>query len=326
MSAKLSTAPVSVVIPSLDNFELLERNLPALLREFGRREVGDELVIVDDSGTGALKPWAAEALRGMPARLLVRKSNGGFAPALTSGIEAASHPLIFSMNSDVRVRPGFLDPLIDALGPTSEAGVTNPVFAAAPRVLLNGEHQQIESFSKCILLDGLMTTRLSVAHGQQLDAPSEPAMIPFAIGGTALFRRVDFESLGGFDELFAPFYFEDNDLCWRAWRRGSASVYVPESVVEHHHKGTIGSLLSTKRRRAAIERGELLFNWKHLDQEHLHRHMASLYRRALDAWVTDDRDALIWLQLALDSMKEAFSSRAFQHEQSTADVLETLNS
>lgn len=324
MSAKSSSTPVTVVIPSLENFELLERNLPALLREFGSREVGDELVIVDDSGTGALKPWAVKALRGMPARLLVRESNGGFAAALTSGIEAASHPLIFSMNSDVRVRPGFLDPLIDALGPTAEAGATNPVFAAAPRVLLNGQEQQIESYSKCILLDGLMTTRLSVAHGQQLDAPDSPAKIPFAIGGTVLFRRTDFESLGGFDELFAPFYFEDNDLCWRAWRRGGSSVFVPNSVVEHHHKGTIGSLLSAKRRRAAIERGELLLNWKHLDQEHLPRHMASLYRRALDAWVTDDRDALIWLQLALDSMKEACSSRSFQYERSTAAVLETL--
>ncbi|MFT4710718.1 MAG: GT2 family glycosyltransferase [Bacteroidia bacterium] len=326
MSTQLSTAPVTVVIPSLANFELLERNLPSLFREFGRREVGDELVIVDDSGSGGLEAWAKKALRGMPAKLEVRESNGGFAPALTSGIMAASHPLIFSMNSDVRVRPGFLDPLIDALGPTAKAGGPNPVFAAAPRVLLNGEVQQIESFSKCILLDGLLTTRLSAAHGQRVEAPNTPAMIPFAIGGTVLFRRADFEALGGFDELFAPFYFEDNDLCWRAWRGGSASVFVPDSVVEHHHKGTIGSLLSAERRRAAIERGELLFNWKHLDQVDLPRHMAHLYRRALDAWVTDDRDALIWLQLALDSMKEACSRRSIKYERSTTDVLKDLDS
>ena len=38
--------------------------------------------------------------------------------------------------------------------------------------------------------------------------------------------------LGGFDEtMFMDF--EDIDLCWRAWLRGWASVYVPEASLRH---------------------------------------------------------------------------------------------
>ena len=47
-----------------------------------------------------------------------------------------------------------------------------------------------------------------------------------------LVRRERLLELGGFDETFFM-DFEDLDLCWRAWLRGWASVYVPDAVVRH---------------------------------------------------------------------------------------------
>ncbi|MDE0896048.1 MAG: glycosyltransferase family 2 protein [Planctomycetota bacterium] len=302
--------PVSVVIPALGNTKLLDANLPLLFAEFESRAVGDELVLVDDTGRGELEVWAKDALADRPARLVVRKENGGFAAAMEDGIRQAANDQIFSMNSDVRVLPGFLEPLQDALARPFTSKVADRVFAVAPRVLLNGNQGEIESFARSQLLSGLLTNREDPPRGETLRLPEDTTPIPFAIGGTFLFRRVEFEKLGGFDELFAPFYFEDNDLCWRAWRQGLCSLYVPGSVVEHHHKGTIGALLSPERRRAAVERGELLFNWKHLDDPDLKDHVALLYRRTIDAWLMDDREVLIWLQLALDSFTDACSKRA----------------
>ena len=40
------SAPVSVVIASLDDVELFERHLPPLFRELDRRGVDDEVVVV----------------------------------------------------------------------------------------------------------------------------------------------------------------------------------------------------------------------------------------------------------------------------------------
>jgi GT2 family glycosyltransferase len=330
-----NASPVSVVIPALGGTELLDANLPLLFREFEERAAGDELILVDDSGRGELEEWAVKALAGRPAKLVVRGENGGFAAALEEGIRAAENDLIFSMNSDVKVRPGFLAPLLLALD--NPPAITDPkdsqsqgaAFAATPRVLLNGNEDEIESFSEYRYLMGLLSNRTRRGPGEQLVVPEVNALIPFAIGGTFLFRRSEFQKLGGFDSLFAPFYFEDNDLCWRAWRQGLCSVYVPESVVEHHHKGTIGNLVSPKRRRAAVERGELLFNWKHLDQEDLQDHIALLYRRALDAWLTDNRQAMIWLQLALDSLDRACQERdelqAMSKPKSSREILAQLN-
>ena len=52
-------------------------------------------------------------------------------------------------------------------------------------------------------------------------------------------RRDYFIELGGFDEDYFA-YFEDTDLCWRAWLRGYKCVYVPSSIVYHKFGGSWG--------------------------------------------------------------------------------------
>jgi GT2 family glycosyltransferase len=124
-----------------------------------------------------------------------------------------------------------------------------------------------------------------------------------------LFRSRDFRALGGFDPLFEPFYWEDVDLSWRAWRAGKRVVYRPTSVVEHHHRGSIGAHGKPAWIRAAIERNRLLFQWKHLDGPALADHVAALYRLLLDAYVGDRRDELLWLALALERAEDAAAAR-----------------
>ncbi len=51
------SVPVSVVIPSLADRELLSLALAPLLAELDRRALGDEVIVVDDSGAGALTEW-----------------------------------------------------------------------------------------------------------------------------------------------------------------------------------------------------------------------------------------------------------------------------
>ena len=59
-------------------------------------------------------------------------------------------------------------------------------------------------------------------------------------GGSCAFDREKFLELGGFDPLLEPFYLEDTDLGYMAWKRGWKVLYQPRSVVYHEHRGTIG--------------------------------------------------------------------------------------
>jgi GT2 family glycosyltransferase len=293
------TRPVSIVIPSLDDLDLFDLHLPGLLGELRERDAGDEVVVVDDTGRDVL----AEPLRARwpEVRVVAQPANSGFARALTAGVRAASKELVFALNADVHVRPGFLEPLVACL----EA---EDVWAAVPRILLGGREERVESWAFLRLHEGLVELdQPALRDGTQSSAP---APVTFAVGGACLFRRADFLATG-YDPLFEPFYWEDIDWSWRGWRLGKRVVYEPASAVEHQHRGTIGRRVAPDFVRAIIERNRLLFAWKHLDEpELLRRHLAALYGGALDAYLEDRRDELVWLVLALDHLHAALAARA----------------
>lgn len=309
------TRPVSVVLPSLGRTELLEANLPPLFAALDARGLGDEVIVVDDTGEDVVSGWMAE--RHPRARVLARERNGGFADALLDGVKAANHELVFSMNTDVRVQLGFLDPLVACLDPD--------VFAVAPRVLLHGDPAQIESWTEISWGDGMAALRQPGLVGFAEKQPSEPAPIAFAVGGTCLFRGAEFLAQQGFDPMYRPFYWEDIDLCWAAWRRGLRVLYQPASIVEHHHRGTIGKVVPSAAVRAAIEKNRYLFQWKFLDDPVLVReHIEALLRKAVDAWVGDLRVELVWLCMALDQVEDALAARRMlpPAERSFTDTVE----
>jgi len=296
------TRSVSVVIPSLDDVDLFEAHLPALLEELERRDAGDEVVVVDDSGKNVL---AAALARWPSVRVVAMEKNGGFARALRTGIEAARHELVFSMNPDVRVRRGFLDPLVACL---AEADV----WAVVPRILLGGKEDKIESWAFMRERNGLLEVDQPGLR-EPLDARMlRLAPVAFAVGGACLYRRADFLATG-FDPLYEPFYWEDVDFSWSGWRRGKRVLYQPASVVEHMHRGTIGRRVPREFVRAILERNRLLFSWKHIDVPELQRrHLAALYRWALDTYVEDRREDLVWLAMALEELRPALGARAAQ--------------
>lgn len=295
------TRPVSIVIPCLDDVDLLEASLPPLVAELAHRGFGDEIVIVDDTGSDVLAAWVAQ--RFPEARVVALARNEGFARALLAGMQAARHDLVFSMNPDVRVRAGFLDPLVACVD-------SEEVWAVAPRLLLGGREGKVESFADLVFEHGLARISQPALDEPAASLPFRPVPVSFAVGGASLLRRRVFLQRGGFDPLFEPFYWEDVDYGWRAWAAGGRVVYQPASVVEHHHRGTIGRVVPMGLVRAAIEKNRLLFHWKHLDDpELLFEHVVALYRMAIDAWIGEQREVLVWMNLALDQLDAALAAR-----------------
>jgi GT2 family glycosyltransferase len=294
------TRPVSVVIPSLDDLDLFERHLPPLLEELARRSAMDEVVVVDDTGRDVL----AQGLARWPeVRVVARPENGGFARAMRSGIEAARHELIFAMNPDVLVRRGFLDPLVACLS-------EDEVWAVVPRILLGGVEERIESWAFLREKGGLIELDQPALRGAADGRALRLAPVSFAVGGACLYRRADFLATG-FDPLYEPFYWEDIDWSWVGWRAGKRVLYQPASVVEHQHRGTIGRRVPKDFVRAMVERNRLLFSWKHIDTPDLERrHLAALYRWALDTYLEDRREDLVWLAFALEELGTALVARA----------------
>ena len=117
--------------------------------------------------------------------MVTQVRNGGFAQALLAGVEAARHELGFCTNPDVRVREGFLDPLVACFADPQ-------VFAVAPRVLLRGDEARVESITELALRDGMVQIRQpGLVDGARSDV-ARLRPIAFAVGGTCMLRRAEF--------------------------------------------------------------------------------------------------------------------------------------
>ena len=71
-------------------------------------------------------------------------------------------------------------------------------------------------------------------------------------GASMMMPRSVFLRLGGFDPDFFA-YFEDVDLCWRAWLTGFRVMFRPTSRVYHKLSATMG--LSRNRSGCSLGRG-----------------------------------------------------------------------
>lgn len=298
--AIVSGPGLSVVIPSYNGEALLRRYLPPLLSEV-RARPDTELVVADDASTDA----SLDLLRREYPDVRVSRSarRSGFALNCNRGVGEALHELVLCLNSDVRVTPGFLGPLVDAM-------VDPEVFAAAPAILLEaraGAGDADESRHATFLKGGL----LHHLRLRQLDVGQRPLPVSYACGAAMLVRRSAFMALGGFDTLYAPFYWEDVDLSYRAWKRGWRVVYTPASVVHHEHRATIARFHAEQDAEAFYARNQYLFAWKNFtDRGLIGWHAACAASRALGSAGLGRLDAIRAVRLARESFHLAWSRRA----------------
>src|SRR5262249_41159218 len=104
----------------------------------------------------------------------------------------------------------------------------------------------------------------------------------YAGGGSTAYDREKFLELGGFDPLFEPFYLEDTDLSYCAWRRGWPVFYQPASKVFHEHRGTIGKHYSSAAIQAFLQKNYVLMVWKNIHRKGwMLSHCAVLYAQML---------------------------------------------
>ena len=202
---------------------------------------GAEVIVVDDGSPGGGGEIAAVAAAlGSAVRVVRRSANGGFAAAVNEGVAAARGECVLLLNDDMRVEPGCLAALLDALDSRPE------LFAVTP-VILNLAEGFVESTTALRFHRGVLDVVLPGRAGAAPAAAGEVREIAFACGGALLCRRDELAALGGLSPLLAPFYWEDVDLGWRARCAGRAIAECGDARVLHEHARTIGRLAAGAR-------------------------------------------------------------------------------
>lgn len=296
---------VSLVVPNYNGRELLRANVPgwrAAVEAFGGAA---ELVVVDDGS----KDDSVELLRSLDGvRAVVHGKNQGFGAACLTGVQAARHPIVVLLNSDVKVEPGFVrplvapfarDPAVFSVSPLilDREGRPSKVTVNLPRVR-RGE----------LVWDGVEPDDL--LRLSRLD-PAAPLEVPslFGLGGAIAVDRARFLALGGFDPLYRPFYHEDVDLGLCAWRRGWRVLVEPRSRVTHEDGGTIGKHFDPLRVKVARKRHRILCGWKHAEGAWRAAQRRGLLLRTLTRWAKLDVRFYLALAGALRRRGQALAAR-----------------
>jgi GT2 family glycosyltransferase len=257
---------ISALVPTRGGDARLERNLPSVARALAASGDTWEIVVVDDGRELRAEPRGVRVLPLAPSR--------GYGPAVNAGAAEASGERLLVLNDDVRLE----EPAVRVL---REALPSEGVFAVAPRIVSPLAREGDEGGKSATVRAGLLEIE---------EAPSSdthPTLYP--VGCCYLCHRHTFLDLGGYDDVYAPFFWEDVDLGYRAWRSGLASLHVPSAVCHHEGSATIGGLPMDERVRA-WHRGWALFHLRNVQSP-------ALRAASLGAWAAfalfDDRPSVL---------------------------------
>jgi GT2 family glycosyltransferase len=88
----------------------------------------------------------------------------------------------------------------------------------------------------------------------------------YPVGCCALVPHGLFLELGGFDAIYAPFFWEDVDLGYRGWRRGLRVLHVPEAVCHHEGSATLTERHDLAERERCYFRSRVLFHLRNIQE------------------------------------------------------------
>jgi GT2 family glycosyltransferase/glycosyltransferase involved in cell wall biosynthesis len=241
----------SLVIPNWNGKDLLERFVPSWLEAI-KNHPGSEVIVVDNGSADGSAEWLRA--HHPEVKVLALPENLGFGGGSNAGFRAAKNDIVVLLNSDMRVEPDFLEPLLDGFKDEVVFAVSCQIFLSDP-----SKRREETGLTGGWWRDG----QLRVTHRED---GKVTGLFPcfYGGGGSSAFDRRKFLALGGFDEILAPFYLEDTDLGFLAWKRGWKVLYQPASVVWHEHRGTIGKKFSPAYIDSVLRKNFILFAWKNI--------------------------------------------------------------
>lgn len=211
---------VSIVVTAFGGFAMTLECLRSIRRHAG--DIAVEVLLVEDaSGEEDM-----ERFRGVPGlRYVANPANLGFLRSANQALELARGHYIHFLNNDTVVGAGWLAALLATFARFHDCGL------AGSR--LDYPDGRLQEAGGVVWNDG---RALNCGRGGDPAHPDHAFVreVDYVSGASMLVRGDLFRQLGGFDERYAPAYYEDTDLAFRIREDGRFKVYYqPASVVRH---------------------------------------------------------------------------------------------
>lgn len=302
---------LSVVIPSYNGEENLKKNLPKVLDAIDISSF--EIIIVDDFSTDDSVGVIGKFVDQYPSKIILIKNeeNMGFSSTVNKGVKKANGEIILLLNTDVNPHKGFLTPLLDDLKDES-------VFAVGCM------DESVEGGS--VVNRGRGVGKWARGFLVHSAGNLEKNNTLWVSGGSGAFRKEIWDKLGGLDELYNPFYWEDIDLSYRALKSGYKTVFENRSIVRHDHdKGSIKTFFKESAIKKISYRNQIIFVWLNItDIQYFVSHILFLPYHLLKTLLKGDYLFIWGLILAIKELPKIINKRKQRQKMFTLSDREIL--
>ncbi len=222
---------VTVIIPVYGQFGYTYRCVQSLLAHPSRATF--EVIVMDDAS--ADETMFANLVMFGDIRIVRNTRNLGFLKSVNAAAKLARGRLLFLLNNDTEVQEGWLDALVDTFARDPAVGI-----AGSKLVYPSGLLQEA---------GGIVWRDGSAMNWGRNGDPHDPQYCymrdaDYVSGAALMIERALFDAVGGLTEAYAPAYYEDTDLCFKARAAGRRVVVQPQSKVVHHEGVTSGTDVS----------------------------------------------------------------------------------
>jgi GT2 family glycosyltransferase len=218
---------VSIVIPVHNKYHLTLQCLRAL--QVNTDVTSYEVIVINDASSD----WTKSALANVRGvRVINIQDNLGYLRATNLGISAARGKYVALLNNDTIPLSGWLDRLVEELDHDSKIGI------AGAKLLY--PNLQVQELGSQIFRDG---SGWNLGKYADYFSPehSFTREVDYVSAAAILVRADLLAKTNGFDELYAPAYYEDADLAMQARKFGLKVVAVHDSLVIHIEGGSHGA-------------------------------------------------------------------------------------
>ena len=228
----MSSSTVAIVILNFNGKKHLETFLPSVINTSYSNA---KIIIADNGSTDDSLSFLAAHYPTITC--LQRNTNEGFAGGYNWALSLVHSDYYVLLNSDVKVQPGWLEPMVSLLDSNTS------IAACQPKILSYSNPTNFEYAGAAggwIDALGYPFSRGRVFDVCEMDKGqyNNASPIFWATGASLFIRSKCYKEMGGLDESFFA-HQEEIDLCWRLHNAGYSIMSCPESVVYHVGGGTL---------------------------------------------------------------------------------------
>ncbi len=216
---------ISVIIPNYNGLRLFKTYFKHNFNLLKSLPNDIEIIVVDDASKDDSIAYLKKEY-GDELKIIEKKENSGFSETCNIGIKHASKDLVFLLNTDVIIEPGYFEKLQHYFEKNDTFGVMGRIVGMHDEEILDAARSPI-----------MIGRKIKPNHFYYLNDQSLSPTF-YLSGAIALMDTAKLKAMNGFNEMFNPYYGEDQELSIRAWRLGWKCYYEHNAICRHEVSAT----------------------------------------------------------------------------------------